>query len=230
MNDETNPADAVDTNGLIAQVRSGMGDPSCVVEVEETAIEVAKVAADRISQALSGRPEPKEYPAAVERATLVENECRPAIRVAATIAAFDDEDRASHLLTRIVQVTAGAVPDDVMSEYPPLLVWYAAGTVLVSRWRLSAPRHVGLRSRLLLRRQQPVAGVVALQPWQVFSGDNQLGQWVAQQGQPDRRLHTPISSGCRRFWRRSMSSTGCSIRTSIWKRRSTGSSGQSVCC
>lgn len=91
-----------------------------------------------------------------------------------------------------MQITACEVPDDALSEYPALLVWYAAGSVLVSRWRLSALRHVGLRSRLL-RGQQPVAGVIVLQPWQVFSGDDQLAQWVAQQEQPDRRLHTPIS-------------------------------------
>lgn len=192
MNDQANPADEVDVNGLIARVRSGMGDPSYVVEVEDNAVDVARVVANRISQAVGDRPKPKDYPAAVERATLVENVSRPAITVAATIAAFEHEDRASHLLTRIVQITAGAVPDDALSEYPPLLVWYAAGTILASRWRLSALRHVGLRSRLL-GRQQPVAGVVALQPWQVFSGDDQLAQWIAQQGQPDRRLHTPIS-------------------------------------
>lgn len=192
MNDQPDPPEDTDLDQLVDRIRKGAGDSSSSIEVEEAAVDLARAVAGRVSDAAADRTRPNDYLSATTWATALEDEVRPAMVAAATIAAFDGRQRAAHLLTRMLQSLSSAMPDVVLAQYPALLVWYAGGTVLVSRWRLSTLREVGLRSRLP-RRGEHVAGIAALQPWQVFDSDEQLAQWVAQRGEPDRRLYTPVS-------------------------------------
>lgn len=137
----------------------------------------------------------------VARSSALVELVRPLAEKTAAVASSADEEVARDVMRRVVEVLV-EVPDGLLQRVPALLVSYCFGIVAVDNDRLALLRRVATESMVRPsshRDAEPL--VAALHPWRIFDSNEQVAQWLANEGPIDTKYHTPLSQWLERLCR-----------------------------